>query len=59
MKSQNETFLAVASGVAGVHDHITKQRDAYLVYRARYFADERNPFGGESEGGRGTAARKY
>lgn len=52
MKSQNETFLAVATGVAGVHDQITKQRDAYLLYRSRYFADDRNPFGG-------SAARKF
>ncbi|KAJ3093357.1 Nucleoporin p58/p45 [Physocladia obscura] len=44
LKHQHESFLVIAGKIAAVHDSLSKQRDAFLAYRQRYFGDKKNPF---------------
>ncbi|KAJ3061929.1 hypothetical protein HDU98_002192 [Podochytrium sp. JEL0797] len=44
LKHQHESFLLIAGKIAAVHDAFSKQRDAFLAYRKKYFGDNKNPF---------------
>ncbi|KAJ3117097.1 Nucleoporin p58/p45 [Phlyctochytrium bullatum] len=44
LRSQHESFLSIASKIAKVHDSISDECDKYLLYRSKFFGDNRNPF---------------
>ncbi|KAI9365513.1 hypothetical protein DFJ73DRAFT_270812 [Zopfochytrium polystomum] len=44
MRHQHESFLAIASKIAAVHDAVQKEKENFLHFRRRYFGETRNPF---------------
>ncbi|KAI8848669.1 hypothetical protein BC829DRAFT_393609 [Chytridium lagenaria] len=44
LRSQHESFMSIAGKIALVHDGITKEKERFLMYRNKYFGDNRNPF---------------